>query len=131
MPKGVNNNLIPANERTKEELSAMGRKGQPRAAKKRVENRTFREAITAGLRSVMPGGVLDEGTSAMVDAIIKSGKCASVQDAIIAALFRVAVSGEPRSVEAAKLILAQIGEDTAEKQEIVVKVDSSAGDIMG
>lgn len=131
MPTGVNNNLIPVTERSPEEQRAISKKGQAASAKKRRERKAFREAVLDGLSCKLPGGVTDEETEAIVDAMIRKGGTPNIQDAIIAALFRIAVSGEPRSVEAAKLILAQIGEDTAEKQEIVVKVDASAGDIMG
>lgn len=118
MPCGKNNNLIPCSERSKEQLSEMGRKGQPRAAKKRVENRNFREGITAGLKARLPEGVVDERTQAVIDAIVKKGKAASVQDGIIAALYAIVLSGEGRAVEAAKLILDQAGEGVPEKQEI-------------
>lgn len=131
MPAGINDNLIPMTERSPEEQREISRKGAAASAKRRRERRAFRDAVLDGLSCKLPGGVTDEETEAIIDAMIRKGSSAQIQDAIIAALFRIAVSGEPRSVEAAKLILAQIGEDVAEKQEIVVKVDPSAGDIMG
>lgn len=61
-----------------------------------------------------------------------NGKHATTNlEAVMGNLFGLAISGEKGSVEATKLLLQLLGEDVADKQEIVVKVDSSAGDIMG
>lgn len=132
MPKGVNNNLIPANERSKEELSAMGKKGQPRAARARVEKRNFREAVIATLKTRLPSGVVDDTTQAIVDAMIKTGKVPSVQDGVVAALFSMVFTGGKGAVEASKLLLAQAGEDTPEQHEILIKAGSEeVRDFMG
>lgn len=125
-------NLIPVNERSPEEQKEIRRKGAEAANRKKRERKAFREAVLEGLSCKLPGGVTDEETDAIVDAMIRKGGSPCIQDAIIAALFRIAVSGEPRSVEASKLILAQIGEDTPERSEITIRAESAeVDDYMG
>lgn len=52
-------------------------------------------------------------------------------EAWVFAISEKIIKGENGAVEAFKVMQGLLGEDTAEKQEIVVKVDPSAGDIMG
>lgn len=131
MPTGVNNNLIPVTERSPEEQRAISSKAGKASSQARRRRKAFKEAIIDAMSAKMPDGVIDAETEAVINAMLKKGEMPNLQDAMIAALFKIAISGEPRAVEAQKLILAQAGEDAPDKQEIVVKVDSSAGDIMG
>ena len=132
MPTGVNNNLIPATERSKEELSAMGRKGQAASARVKVKKRNFREAVTQTLKAILPTGAIDDRTQEIVNAMMTRGEVPTVQDGVVAALYAIALSGESRSVDAAKLILAQAGEDVPEQHEIVIKAgDAEVRDYMG
>jgi hypothetical protein len=61
----------------------------------------------------------------------QSESCKTYGEAWIFAMSEKILKGENGAVEAFKVMQGLLGEDTAEKQEIVVKVDSSAGDIMG
>ena len=119
MPAGKNNNLIPCNERTKEQLSEMGRKGAAARKKTLAERRTMRERFLALRDMPLPK---DQQT----DQIKTYG------DAWAYSMSDLVVQGKQGAVEAMKLMLAQIGEDVAEKQEIkVVYNNSEAADLMG
>ena len=117
MPKGKNNNLIPMNERSPEERRAIQSKGGKAGAKAKAERKTMRERFLALRDTPLPKDQQRDGIKTYGDAWAYS-------------MSELVCEGKAGAVEAMKLMLAQIGEDTAEKQEIVVKVDSSAGDIM-
>lgn len=124
-------NLRPFSSLSAEEAREIRSKGGKASGKVRVRKREFNAALVEALSTAMPNGVADEETEAVIKAMLKKNEIPSLQDGLIAVLFKIAISGDPRAVEAIKLILAQTGDGAPDKQEIVVKVDSSAGDIMG
>lgn len=131
MPTGVNNNLIPVTERTPEEQRAISSKAGKASGLAKKRRKAFREAIVDALSAKMPDGVIDEETEAVINSMLRKGATPSLQDAMIAALFKIAISGEPRAVEAQKLILAQAGEDTPEKQQITIVAGAEVEKYMG
>lgn len=91
------------------------------------------EKIAAGIgKAKLPTSVeLPTNVKEILEAESNGKYATTALEAVIGALYGVAMSGEKGSTEATKLILQLLGEDVAEKQEIVVKVDASAGDIAG
>ena len=117
---------MPRNDLSKrpdhKELSAKGGRnsgaGQRKAAAKRREMRE-RWMVMRDMPLTDDHPLREEG-------------CETYGDAWAWSMSEKVIKGENGSVEALKLILAQIGEDTAEKQEIkVVYNNKEASDLMG
>lgn len=102
-----------------------------------------KEISAKGGRNCGPGRIAKAAKSKELKAMMKAlrdlplpkdqqnEKCKTYGEAWIFAMSEKILKGENGAVEAFKVMQGLLGEDTAEKQEIVVKVDSSAGDIMG
>lgn len=118
-------NLVPFSAMTPERAFEIRSAGGKATAARFARQRTFAEALHAMLSQPLPEGVADDTTRAIIDARDDSGKPESVQDAVVASLLLRAITGDKTAVEACKLILAQIGEATPEKQEITVVAGSN------
>ena len=119
MPAGKNNNLIPCNERTKEQLSEMGKKGAATRRKQNAEKRTMRERFLMLRDMPLPK---DQQTDTLK----------TFGDAWAWSMSQLIVDGKAGAVEAMKLLLAQIGEDAVEKSEVRIVYDNKdADELMG
>ena len=112
MGKGVNGNLIPANERTKKELREQTRNGGIKSGEARRRKKTMREA----LEMLMYNAKLPETTKQMLQAEgIKDAESMNHQMVITRSLIAKAEAGD---VQAYNAICAMIGEKPAEKVEM-------------
>ena len=102
-----------------------------------------KELAAKGGRNSSKGKILAAAKSRELKAMMKalrdlplpedqqSENCKTYGEMWIFAMSEKIIKGENGAVEAFKVMQGLLGEDTAEKQEVVIKVDSSAGDIMG
>ena len=112
MGKGVNGNLIPANERTEKELREQTRNGGIKSGEARRRKKTMREA----LEMLMYNAKLPETTKQMLQAEgIKDAESMNHQMVITRSLIAKAEAGD---VQAYNAICAMIGEKPAEKVEM-------------
>jgi hypothetical protein len=112
MGKGVNGNLIPANERTEKELREQTRNGGIKSGEARRRKKTMREA----LEMLMYNAKLSETTKQMLQAEgIKDTESMNHQMVITRSLIAKAEAGD---VQAYNAICAMIGEKPAEKVEM-------------
>lgn len=112
MGKGVNGNLIPANERTEKELREQTRNGGIKSGEARRRKKTMREA----LEMLMYNAKLPETTKQMLQAEgIKDTESMNHQMVITRSLIAKAEAGD---VQAYNAICAMIGEKPAEKVEM-------------
>jgi hypothetical protein len=112
MGKGGNGNLIPANERTKEELRAMTRNGGIKSGEARRKKKTMREA----LEMLMYQTELTEQAKSMLRAEgVENVDDMNHQMVITRSLIAKAEAGD---VQAYNAICAMIGEKPAEKVEM-------------
>ena len=112
MGKGVNGNLIPANERTEKELREQTRNGGIKSGEARRRKKTMREA----LEMLMYNAKLPETTKQMLQAEgIKDAESMNQQMVITRSLIAKAEAGD---VQAYNAICAMIGEKPAEKLEM-------------
>ena len=112
MGKGVNGNLIPANERTEKELREQTRNGGIKSGEARRRKKTMREA----LELLMYDAKLPETTKHMLKAEgITDTESMNHQMVITRSLIAKAEAGD---VQAYNAICAMIGEKPAEKVEM-------------
>ena len=112
MGKGVNGNLIPANERTEKELREQTRNGGIKSGEARRRKKTMREA----LEMLMYNAKLPETTKQMLQAEgITDMESMNHQMVITRSLIAKAEAGD---VQAYNAICAMIGEKPAEKVEM-------------
>ena len=117
---GRNDNLIPFNERTPEEQAEIRRKGAYAKAKKMRKAKAMKDKWLAMRDMPLPDNhpLRDEG-------------CETYGDGWAFAMSDKVMKGENGSVEAMKLILAQMGEAAPEQQDIRIVYDKETDDLMG